>query len=286
VQAPRGVALPAALVALLLAASAVTDATGAKPAPRAATLVAVGDIADCDTDDDEAVARLVAKIPGTLAVLGDAAYPDGRTEDFRECYLPAWGRFLPRTRAALGNHEYHSDGAAPAKAVFRLPASGWYSYNLGAWHVVVLNSNCDEVGCDEGEAQWSWLRADLARNRARRCTLAYWHHPRYSSGKHGSDSNLEPFWQLLSAAKADLVLAGHDHTYERFGPVAGIRSFVVGTGGRSHYPLSAPRERGSRASNNDTFGVLRLTLMPTGWSWRFVPVAGRTFADSGTARCH
>jgi alkaline phosphatase len=280
----RVAAVAAGLLALVLACTAGAK-TKPKPKPATATLIAVGDIGDCDTDDDERVAGLVAGIPGTLAVLGDAAYPDGTDENFRECYLPGWGRYLPRTRAALGNHEYHSDGAAPAKLTFRLPADGWYSYNLGAWHVIVLNSNCDAVDCDAGGPQWTWLQSDLARNRAKRCTLAYWHHPRFSSGKHGSNSDLQPFWDLLAGARADLVLSGHDHTYERFAPRQGVRSFVVGTGGRSHYDIRAVRETGSQAANNDSFGVLRLTLKPLGWDWRFVPVPGASFRDSGSARC-
>jgi hypothetical protein len=277
----------AAAAAVLLAGLLATSST-AKPKPKlpTKTLIAVGDIADCDSDDDEAVARLVARIPGTLAVLGDAAYPDGTEANFKDCYLPSWGTFLPRTRAALGNHEYHTTDAAAAKATFRLPPDGWYSYNLGAWHVVVLNSNCDDVDCDEGSPQWQWLQADLAKSRAKLCTLAYWHHPRYSSGKHGSDSNLQPFWDLLAAANADLVLSGHDHTYERFGPVKGIRSFVVGTGGRSHYDFRPVRAAGSLVADNDSFGVLRLTLKPRGWSWQFVPVAGGSLTDRGSAGCH
>ena len=135
-----------------------------------------------------------------------------------------------------------------------------------------------------GSPQWRWLRDDLAGHRATRCTVAYWHHPRFSSGGHGSDVRLAPFWDLLAAAGADLVLSGHDHDYERFGKLKGIRSFVVGTGGKSHYAVGAPRA-GSQVVNDETLGVLRLTLRPAGWDWRFVPVAGSTFTDSGFARC-
>ncbi len=167
---------------------------------------------------------------------------------------------------------------------FRLPKSGWYSYALGAWHVVVLNSNCAKVGgCERGSPQWRWLRADLAAHR-NRCTLAYWHHPRFSSGVHGSDVTYAPFWSLLARAKADVVLQGHDHDYERFAPLNGIRSFVVGTGGKSHYPTLWPRS-GSIVRNSSTFGVLRLTLRPTGYAWKFVPVPGGAFTDAGTASC-
>ena len=174
--------------------------------------------------------------------------------------------------------------AGVAIDLFRLPRRGWYSYALGTWHVIVLNSNCDKIGgCERGSAQWRWLQADLAAHR-NTCTLAYWHHPRFSSGGHGSDITYAPFWDLLARAKADVVLAGHDHDYERFAPLRGIRSFVVGTGGKSHYPFLLPRP-GSVARTADTFGVLRLTLWAGSYGWRFLPVAGGSFTDAGTANC-
>ena len=185
------------------------------------------------------------RIRGPIAVLGDIAYDNGSAADFANCFMPSWGPLVPRIRAALGNHEYNSGGARPRSSCFRLPERGWYSYSLGAWHVVVLNSNCDKIGgCDRVSPQWRWLKADLAAHR-NRCTLAYWHHPRYSSGTNGSDVALAPFWALLSRAKADVVLQGHDHDYERFAPLQGIRSFVVGTGGKSHYPTrrASPGQR-------------------------------------------
>ncbi len=253
-------------------------------AERAPTLIAVGDIASCSSSGDERTAALVSRIPGTIAVLGDIAYENGTAEDFANCFDPSWGRFVPRIRAALGNHEYNTGTAAVAIDLFGLPPQGWYSYSIGAWHVVVLNSNCDKVGgCGVGSPQWRWLRADLAVHR-NRCTLAYWHHPRYSSGPHGSNAAYAPFWDLLAHAGADVVLEGHDHDYERFAPVQGIRSFVVGTGGRSLYPLLWPRP-GSVVRNNDTFGVLKLTLRAASYDWRFLPVQGSTFTDAGTARC-
>jgi calcineurin-like phosphoesterase family protein len=282
----RTTAVTVALSLALVLAAAGTTGTDLRRTTKPATLIAVGDIGSCTSTDDEATAALVARIPGTLAILGDAAYDDGSRLDFDRCYLPAWGRFLPRTRAALGNHDYAngaSDGAT-AKEVFGLPDTGWYSYRLGTWHVVVLNSNCDIVDCRVGSPQWRWLRADLARSRRTRCTLAYWHHARFSSGEHGSDVRLAPFWDLLARAHADLVLAGHDHIYERFGALKGIRSFVVGTGGKSHYPIGV-RRAGSEVANDDTFGVLRLSLGPIAWSWRFVAVPGSTFSDAGSARC-
>ena len=266
---------------MILAAAVATALSLLAPAP-AWTLVAAGDIASCRSTGDERTAALVARIPGTVAVLGDIVYEGGTAAEFRDCY--SWRRFRGRTRAALGNHEYGSAGARPAKAYFGLPDRGYYSYELGAWHVVVLNSNCGPAGgCQDGAPQQRWLAADLARSSAR-CTLGYWHHPRFSSGLHGSDETMAALWGTLARAGADVVLAGHDHHYERFAPIDGIRSFVVGTGGRSHYPVLW-RVRRSQVVNDTTFGVLRLTLRPAAFEWRFVPVAGSSFRDSGSATC-
>ena len=263
--------------ALLLASSVDT-------ALRTPTLIAVGDIASCRSDGDEQTAALVGGLPGPIAVLGDIAYDNGTAADFANCFDPSWGRLVPRIRAALGNHEYNSGTAAVAIDRFRLPTPGWYSYSVGAWHVIVLNSNCSKVGgCERGSPQWKWLQADLASHR-NRCILAYWHHARFSSGLHGSSVDYAPFWDLLARAKADVVLQGHDHHYERFAPLRGIRSFVVGTGGKSHYPTLLPRP-GSAVRHADTYGVLRLTLRPAGFDWRFLPVAETSFTDAGTARC-
>jgi calcineurin-like phosphoesterase family protein len=273
-----------ALGVLLVCALVGAAARPAAPAPTAVTLLAAGDIASCASTGDEATAAILARQKGTVAVLGDAVYERGTAEEFRDCYAPTWGRFRARTRAALGNHEYGTPSAAPAIAYFGLPARGWYAYSLGAWRIVVLNSNCSQVGgCGAGSPQWRWLRSELAA-RPRRCTLAYMHHPRWSSGLHGSDGTMSELWRLLASARADVVLAGHDHHYERFAPIDGIRSFVVGTGGKSHYPV-LQRLPSSRAYDWTTFGVLRLELRADGYAWRFLPEAGRTFADSGNGRC-
>lgn len=253
-------------------------------APRAPSLIAVGDIASCASKGDEQTAALVKRLPGQIAVLGDIAYESGSAADFANCFDPSWGTLTPRIRAALGNHEYGTGTAAVAVSRFRLPRTGWYSYSIGAWHVIVLNSNCDEIGgCGRGSVQWRWLENDLAEH-ANRCTLAYWHHPRFSSGLHGPTVAMAPFWDLLARAKADVVLAGHDHHYERFAPIKGIRSFVVGTGGKSLYPTLFPRFR-SVARSSSTYGVLRLTLRATSYDWKFVPVHGGRFSDAGRASC-
>jgi 3',5'-cyclic AMP phosphodiesterase CpdA len=262
-------------------------------------IVAAGDIASCSRSADDATARLVARTPGTVAALGDDAYPSGSPSQYRDCYGPTWGRFKARTRPAPGNHEYIlSRGAAGYFGYFGSRAGGregWYSYNVAGWHVIVLNSVCDLVGgCGAGSRQAKWLKADLAAHPAR-CTLAYWHHPRFSSGqKHGDSPFMAPLWQILQDAGADVVLSGHEHGYERFAPKTaggrvdrsrGIREFVVGTGGAPPYPFDPP-ERGSEVRQTGTYGVLKLSLTRRGYSWRFLRAAGKPFSDSGTARCH
>jgi hypothetical protein len=260
-------------------------------------VVAAGDVTGCDSTGDEQTAPLLEELGGTILVLGDAAYPSGTAEEFERCYGPTWGRFRERTRPAPGNHEYGTEGASGYFGYFGSaagrPGEGWYSFDLGPWHLVALNSNCGAVGgCGPASPQVRWLRDDLAASDAR-CTLAYWHHPRFSSGAvHGNDDEVDGLWRALDAADADVVLTGHDHEYERFGRLDadgrpgdnGIRSFVVGTGGRSHYAFGPPLP-GSEVRNNDTFGVLSLELREGGYDWRFVPVAGAAFEDHGADDC-
>ena len=281
--------------ALITAASESGTATAAivvTPAPP--VLVGAGDIASCSHDDDEATAKLLDSIPGVVFTAGDDAYPNGTAADFTSCYEPTWGRHKRRTRPAPGNHDYRSAGGAAYYAYFGAVAgdsgAGYYSYDLAGWHIISLNSN---VAMAAGSAQEQWLRADLAAHRAA-CTLAYWHHPRFSSGEHGSSTASEPLWQALYDANADVVIAGHDHTYERFAPqtptgtldsARGMREFVVGTGGASFYEFPTIRAN-SEVRNNTTHGVIKLTLRANGYDWEFVPVAGGTFRDSGSGRCH
>jgi len=273
----------------------------AAPSASVAVLVGAGDIASCDDlKGAEATAQLLDNIAGTVFAAGDLAYPDGSDEQFANCYGPTWGRFKDRTRPAPGNHEYHSDGASGYVRYFGAaagdPKKGYYSYDLAAWHVIVLNSECDAVGgCEAGSAQEQWLRQDLQAHPAK-CTLAYWHKPLFSSGAaHGNDPEIKPLWDALYSADADVVINGHDHHYERFAPQdpagkadsqRGIREFVVGTGGKnSHRKLSTPKPN-SEVRQADTFGVLKLTLRATSYDWEFVPEAGRTFTDSGSGTCH
>ena len=262
-------------------------------------LAAAGDIADCtDLAGAEATAKLLEKIPGTVVAIGDLAYPDGTKENFA-CYDKTWGRVKSRTRPAVGNHEFHSKDAAYYFDYFGKvagdPKDGFYSYDLGAWHILSLNSECVEVGgCGAGSREEKWLRADLAAH-SNACTLAYFHKPLFSSGgKHGDDPEMKPLFQALYDANADVVLNGHDHDYERFAPQnpdgkadakRGIREFVVGTGGKNHRPFGEPRAN-SEVRNADAFGVLTMTLRADGYDWQFIPEAGKSFTDSGSGTCH
>lgn len=255
----------------------------------ATLLLAVGDTGSCDGTHDEDVASLAARLPGTIALLGDVAYPDGSASDYADCFEPAWGPMLPRIRPAPGNHEYQTTDASGYFSEFGAaagtPGEGWYSYQLGAWHVVVLNSNCEFVGgCDDGSPQLAWLKADLQAHPAT-CTLAYWHHPRFSTGRHGDDLQTEVLWSTLAAAGADLVLAGHDHGYQRIGPVDSMRSFVVGTGGRSLYEFPHPAGSQTELRANDSYGLLMLTLQEAAFEWRFVSTPDSSLVDAGSAAC-
>jgi hypothetical protein len=291
------------LLATLLAAALLA---GSFPVPHAAlaqsgdpVLVGAGDIAQCDNTKDEATAKLLDGIGGTVFTAGDNAYPAGSLTQFRTCYGSSWERHKSRTRPAAGNHEYNTSGAAGYYTYFGKAASplessctsnckGYYSYNLGDWHIVVLNTTINHAA---GSAQEKWLRSDLANNK-RACTLAIWHHPRFSSGKHGSDSTVGVLWQDLYAAGADVVINGHDHMYERFAlqnpsgkaDTRGIRQFTVGTGGATLYPLSTVKAN-SQVRDNKTFGVLKLTLHASSYDWKFVPIGRQSFTDSGKASC-
>jgi Ca2+-binding RTX toxin-like protein len=264
---------------------------------RQSQILAAGDIADC-TDGADATARVLDRLPGVIAVLGDAAYEEGTATEFANCYAPTWGRHKVRTRPAVGDHEYKTPGAAPYFSFFGAlagePGKGWYSYEVGTWHVVVLNSICTEIGgCFPGSPEEQWLRRDLALHPAA-CTLAYWHTPRFSSGSlHGDDLAVLPFWQALYEAGAEVVLGGNDHHYERFAPqspagtadAAGIRQFVVGTGGRYLRPIGVVQPN-SEARGDSAFGILRLQLEPGRYSWEFVAAGGAGFTDSGSTACH
>jgi hypothetical protein len=241
---------------------------------------------------------LVRRRLQAVLVLGDEQYESGQLADFRAEYGSTWGRVLAISYPAVGNHEYATPDAAGYFDYFGAragqPGGGYYSFDIGAWHLIALNSNCSKAGgCEPRSDQGRWLAADLAAHR-NRCILAYWHHPRFSSGLHGDQIQTAPFWEALYAAGADVVLSAHDHDYERFRPETptgqpdakrGITEFVVGTGGKNHYPFAGVQP-GSAARNDDSFGVLLLTLHPTSYQWRFAPIAGSRFTDAGSGVCH
>lgn len=273
--------------------------TATSPAPGETVLVGAGDIAECDLHFDEATADLLDAIPGTVFTTGDNAYGNGTPQEFQECYDPSWGRHKARTMPSPGNHDYGTDNAAGYFGYFGPaagnPDNGYYSYDRGQWHIVALNSNCNDIdaGCDAGSPQEQWLRQDLAAN-PRMCTLAYFHHPLFSSGSHGGSASVLELWQALYDFGADVVLNGHDHNYERFAPQdpagnadpeSGIRQFVVGTGG-TDLRNAGPPVANSEVLDAETHGVLKLTLHSTSYDWEFVPVAGETFGDAGSDDCH
>lgn len=271
------------------------------PPAESVVLIAVGDIATCSNSGDERTWAALSAIwqdSMTLATLGDHAYEQGSAQQFQDCYAATWGSIKDRTRPSPGNHEYGTAHATGYFEYFGLsagaPNQGYYSYDLGAWHIIALNSNCGQIGgCRANSPQVQWLAADLAAHSAP-CTLAYWHHPRFSSGMHGNEQDVAAFWDVLYEYGADVVLGGHDHNYERFGPqnpageldlANGIRQFVVGTGGRSHRNVDDIQPN-SEVRNGDTFGVLKMTLYPTRYAWKFIPEAEQTFTDAGTGMCH
>ncbi len=259
-----------------------------------AVLVGAADIANCDERQSELTARLLDKIPGTVFTAGDNAYSHGTAQEFVECYGLTWGRHRSRTRPAPGNHDYESPQAAPYFKYFGDNAGpagrGYYSYDLGAWHVVSLNSNRNAKSW--GAAQEDWLRADLQANRSH-CVAAYWHHPRFSSGnKYGDHAYMNALYKILFARGVSLLISGHDHIYERFAPqdpkgesdLHGVRQFIVGTGGARLYSIGKVKAN-SEVRNTVAHGVLKLTLHPDRYEWEFVPVAGQSFHDRGTASC-
>ena len=292
------------LLLMVLVTAAACGSPRAQPEPQFVEtggdpiLIAAGDIASCSSTGDEATAAILGTVSGAIASLGDNVYDSGTATEFTNCYAATWGQRLADTHPSPGNHDYVTANATGYYGYFGTaagdPAKGYYSYNLGAWHIIVINSNCVNVGgCGAGSPQETWLRADLAANPTA-CTLAYWHHPRYSSGAtHGSQTFMQPIWQALYDYGADVVLGGHEHNYERFALQGanggadpfGIRQFVVGTGGRSHYGFGTVLGN-SEVRNSNTYGVLALTLHPDGYDWQFLREVGKTFTDSGTTACH
>src|SRR3989449_3173221 len=279
--APASTRLPDALSA---------DVTGPVP-----VLIGAGNIARCDRTNDEATARLLGAYPdATVFTAGDNIYGDGSITDFTNCYGPSWGQYKARTRPAVGELDYKTTGAAGYFGYFGAAAAGdsakyYYSYNLGAWHVVVLNDN---ISMAAGSAQEQWLRAELAASTGS-CTLAYWHHPRFSSTGTNNLAAVKPLWDALYDYNADVVLNAHYNNYERFGPqnpagaadANGVREFIVGTGGLDLQNPGGAKPN-SQVRNGTTYGVLMLTLDTLSYSWQFLPIAGKTFTDTGSTACH
>ncbi|MGH7508897.1 MAG: metallophosphoesterase family protein [Gemmatimonadales bacterium] len=284
------------------AVAACGGATGPEPFDPPAlppeVILAAGNIAKCGSTSDEATAEILDTLAGTIFTLGDNAFPDGPLEAYSTCYAPSWGRHKARTYATLGNHEYASGTASPSFDYFGDRAGprdlGYYSLDLGNWHIIVLNIN-DAVSFEAGSDQDRWLEADLASN-TKTCTLAMWHNPRFfSSNTPGYTRNdlVLDVWSRLYAANVDVVLNGHQHQYERFPPMTplgvrddarGIRQFNSGTGGESaEMPIALAPER---EALTDAFGILKLTLDDGGYTWEFVPTVPGLFSDSGSGICH
>jgi Ca2+-binding RTX toxin-like protein len=306
----RGAQAPGVRLVAALAIAASALAVASVPASAADPVIATaGDIACAPGDAASSTAcrqrqtsdLLVNAGLSAVLPLGDNQYDDGSLSNYRASYDPSWGRVKSITRPALGNHEpgsasgyfdyFNGSGRTSGPAGER--GKGYYSFDVGTWHLIAINSNCARVSCSAGSAQERWLRADLASHPTA-CTLAYWHHPRFSSGHDGNGTFMQAIWQDLYDANANVVLVGHSHHYERFAPQnasgrldrgRGIREFVVGTGGAFFTGVGSATAN-SEVRQNSTFGVLRLTLRPAGYDWKFAPEAGRSFTDSGSDTCH
>jgi len=295
---------PAATTPVGAGTSSPSQSTGATASPlptpvpngRARVVYAAGDLADCP-GAGPAVADLIRDPESLILALGDIVHPSGAPHEYRRCFDPGWGDLKPRTRPVPGNHDYRTGGAgyfAYFGALAGKPSQGYYSFDLGWWHIIAINSNCGPIGgCREASPQIRWLAADLAAHPTA-CTLAYWHHPRFSSGNGAAQPRTESLWQVLYAAGADVILNGHDHDYERFAPqgpagqrdaVRGIREFVVGTGG-ANLTRRLRTARNSEVWTSDHHGVLELTLRRGRYDWRFLAAETSEVIDLGTGRCH
>lgn len=283
----------------ILFASPVSAVDSESSDPTAIVLFAVGDVAQCDgvspVDAPTAkVARLLANSSAPILMVGDIAYPKGSATDFSECFAPVWGNMKTRMLPVPGNHEYETLDAEPYYKYFGAAAGeagrGYYAVQIGAWRVIGLNSNIDST---QGSTQERWLKQELA-NHPSHCTLAIWHHPRFSSGRHGNTLSMQAIWKDLFDAGVEIAITGHDHDYERFAPqgdagtadaTRGIREFVVGTGGAVLRPFGQV-EPNSEVRIADNFGALKLTLGKSGYEWQFLPADGGKVNDQGAATCH
>ena len=285
--------------AALIAATALACGSNGPPGPQpplqpppagSHVIAGAGDIGVCGSAAPEQTAALLDRIDGTVFTAGDNAYLHGSAANYRDCYDPSWGRHKHRTRAAPGNHEYESAGAAPYFAYFGAGAGpaglGYYAFDAGAWLVVSLNSN---VPADAGSLQYQWLADTLAERNAR-CVAAIWHHPLFSSSRNGPALMMRDVWQLLNQVRAEIAIVGHEHAYERFAPMDGngrpspdgVRQFIAGTGGAPLYDfvMVAP---GSEVRIS-AHGILKLTLNTENYQWEFIATNGNV-RDTGTGQC-
>ncbi len=291
-----------ALVTLSCGMVASDDPSGASPllsliAPAGsdatAVLVGAGDIGSCETVGPQATARLLEGIRGTVFLAGDNAYPSGSAADYRNCFDPTWGRHRSRMRPVPGNHEYETPGASAYFDYFGASAGprglGYYSYAVGPWLILAVNS---EVPSTSGSAQYQWVSDELTRD-PRPCTAVIWHRPLFSSGVNGPNPDMRDLWRLLHKLDVELVINGHEHLYERFGPQdaegrpdpeRGVRQFTVGTGGGPTTPLARGAANSQAAAS--VWGVVKFTLESRAYLWEFIPAEGEPFRDSGAAPCH
>jgi 3',5'-cyclic AMP phosphodiesterase CpdA len=266
--------------------------SGPTPAPIATVLLAAGDVGVCGAVAAVETGQMLDGMDGTIVALGDLAYRHGTAQEFETCYDPVWGRHKARTRPSPGNHEYETSGALPYYDYFGAQAGpaglGYYSFRSGDWLVLSLNSNLPIGGAT---AQAQWIRTELTASTAR-CTLAYFHHPLYSSGPNGDNARLAGLWQMLYEQGVDVVLSAHEHLYERFAPMSpdglrddarGIRQFIVGTGGAGLYTVM--RAHPQSEVRVVLYGILKLTLNQASYTWEFRQPNG-TRADSGSDVCH
>jgi hypothetical protein len=258
-------------------------------------ILAAGDTRSGCESGSFATLAILDSYPSYVPILHNGDFTNsGAASEFTECYSQTWGKHKGQTRPVPGNHEYITAGAAGYFDYFgplaKPQGTSYYSFDMGAWHIIALNSEIDVSSTSE---QVAWLESDLAAHPAL-CTLAYWHEPRWSSGEHGNNTSVSALWQTLYDNQAELVLNGHDHDYERFAPqdptggldqAHGIQEFVVGTGGVAEGPFGTIRAN-SQVRNNNTWGILELTLHPASYAFKFVPVSGGVFTDEGTMTCH
>jgi hypothetical protein len=268
------------------------------PTPTPVVLIGAGDISYCGEAylGDEATASILERFPeAVIFTAGDNVQGVGIRAEYRNCFDPTWGRFFDRLHPSPGNHDYMTEGGAPYYEYFGEragpPGLGYYSYDLGEWRIVALNSNCNDIACGPDSRQAAWLREDLASSQ-KQCTLLYWHHPRWSSGLAGGYGSVSIFWRTAVEFGAEIVVSGHDHDYERFAPMdgdglpspAGVRQFVAGTGGTTLRQFGEPKPN-SEIRYNESNGLLKFHLLPGSYTWEFIPTTG-DFSDSGSGVCH